>query len=74
MARGFVAGGISFGLFSLIGIVGCIAIPMWLVSRTELVDKFCWYGEGIWQTSVRWGDDIPTAGVQCNNDASKAAR
>lgn len=73
MARGFVAGGLSFGVFSLLGIVATLFVPLWLVSRTELVDKFCWYGEGIWETSVRWGDDVPTAGVACNNEASKSA-
>jgi len=71
MARGFVAGGLSFGLFGLVCLILTAAIPMWLVSRTELVHDFCWFGEGIWAAGTRWGDSVPALRLTCSPDAAE---
>jgi len=73
MARGYVAGGMGFGVF---GVVFCVlsgVIPMWIVSQSSLVGDMCWLGEGIWTTSYRWGSDIPSIKLKCNPDAGLAA-
>lgn len=72
MARGFVAGGLAFTGFALVCTVLTGYVPMWLVSRAELVDRFCWFGEGIFSTSYRWGDDLPTLGITCTAEAGLA--
>jgi len=72
MARGYVAGGVSFGVLGAVCAMLCGAVPMWLVSRTELVDSFCWLGEGIFETNYRWGNDILDLGIECNPAASNA--
>ncbi|GBG29287.1 Hypothetical Protein FCC1311_055092 [Hondaea fermentalgiana] len=72
MARGFVAGGLAFGGFGFICAILTAIVPMWLVSRTELVDQFCWFGEGIFITSYRWGDDIPALKLECSPQAGQA--
>lgn len=45
---------------------------MWLVSRTELVDNYCWEGEGIWSTKYRMGNSIPLIGLECTPGAGGA--
>jgi hypothetical protein len=68
MARGLLSGALFFFSISLVMII-MILWPdspwsTWLMEKTELVDDFCWYGEGIWRTNMIWGES--GKGLKCS--------
>src|SRR5690349_12349108 len=68
MARGLLSGALFFFSISLVMII-MILWPdspwsTWLMEKTELVDDFCWYGEGIWRTNMIWGET--GKGLECS--------
>ena len=40
---------------------------MWLILRTESQESFCWWGEGIFDSHVWWGDDMPSVRLKCRD-------
>lgn len=46
--------------------------PMWLISRTELHNKLCWKGSGLFQVDFVWGQDIDEIPLKCTGTSKSS--
>jgi hypothetical protein len=64
---GLLAGGALMSLVAFFSGLFATVAPMWLIVRTELHNKLCWTGEGLWAWDYTWGQHIPEMGLTCES-------